>query len=112
MDYNGPTKHVLSLGGGETRPLTGVTADDIVAGWSDDGRSLFVHKRGTVPSRLERVDPATGRRELIRELAPPDRSGLLAAGDDVSLVNDARAYAYSYARNISRLVVVKGPPSR
>ncbi|OFW21430.1 MAG: hypothetical protein A3H97_20495 [Acidobacteria bacterium RIFCSPLOWO2_02_FULL_65_29] len=98
---------LLSVDAGATRPAPGVTPDDQVLGWSSDGRSLFVRSGSAVPARVERVDLATGRRTLIRELAPPDRAGLMTVGG-ISLVDDGRAYAYGYGKHVSRLFVVKG----
>ena len=100
-------KQILTLPDGTRRPAQGVTADDKVVAWSRDGQSLFVQKQATCPAQLERVDLATGRRTTIRELAPPDRSGLMNISlDDV--LNDGQSYAYTYTKRVSRLFVVKG----
>jgi serine/threonine protein kinase/Tol biopolymer transport system component len=105
------TNQILSLGDGSARPAPGVTADDQVLAWSRDGQSLFVQRQPAVPARLERVDLSTGRRTLFRELAPPDRAGLMAI-IDVDIVNDGQMYAYGYWKRVSRLFVVSGAVAR
>jgi hypothetical protein len=54
-----------------------------------------------------RLDVASGRRELIREVAPADRTGVLY-GVQASLTDDTRSYAYDFKRMTSQLFVVEG----
>jgi hypothetical protein len=89
-------------------PVSVSNADEI-AGWADDGQSVFVYGR-TIPSRLERVDIATGHRTLLRELGPPNRAGLLRLAG-VAVTRDARAYAYGYWRRVSKLFLTTRAPS-
>jgi hypothetical protein len=44
---------------------------------------------------------------MFKELAPPDRAGLIDMLG-VNIVNDGHAYAYGYLKRISRLFVVHG----
>jgi hypothetical protein len=84
-----------------------LTPDDQIIRWSVDGRSLYVFRPANVPFRLERLDLASGHRVLVREVAPADRAGVLN-GWGAALADDARFYAYSYARMTSQLFVVEG----
>jgi len=95
------------IGGGTARPVPGLTADDQVIRWSADGRFLYVSRSAEIPFRFERLDLASGRRDLIREVAPPDRTGVLS-GTGAALADDARWYAYGYSRMTSQLFVVEG----
>jgi hypothetical protein len=45
----------------------------------------------------------------VRELAPPDRAGVQRLAG-VSLIQDGRAYAYSYWKRFSTLYEVKNAP--
>ena len=54
--------------GGEPRPVSSLAPDDVVARWTADGRFLLAY-HVSVPARLERVDLATGRRELVHRLS-------------------------------------------
>jgi len=94
--------------GGAPRPAPGLTADDrsiAIVGWSEDGKAFFVHSGTGVPSRLERVDVITGRRTLLKEIGPADRTGLFML-DPVTVSRDGAQYAYRYWRRLSTLFVV------
>jgi hypothetical protein len=110
---DGRTLFVHSLSGGyvvgalgslETHPAKGLVEGDVPLAWSRDARAIFVQAGQLVPARVERVDITTGARTLARELGPPDRSGLSSITVD-QWIDDGRAYAYSYMRTLSRLVV-------
>lgn len=98
---------VQRAGGGAAQSVSGMGPDDQVIRWSVDGRSLYVFRPANVPFRLERLDLASGRRALVREFAPADRTGVLN-GWGGTLTDDTKSYAYSYARMMSRLFVVEG----
>jgi hypothetical protein len=71
------------------------------------GRSLFVVARTPPGVRVDRLDPATGRRTPWKTLMPADKAGLIDTGF-VLLSADARSYVYSYRRFISTLFLVDG----
>ena len=62
-----------------------------------------------IPSRLERVDLASGKRTPVRELGPPDRAGVIQLVG-VSVVADGRAYAYGYWKRFSKLFLATHAP--
>jgi serine/threonine protein kinase len=93
--------------GGTARPVPGLTPDDQVIRWNADGRSVYVFRPANVPFRFEQLDLASGRRELLREVAPADRTGVLK-GLGAALTEDNRAYAYRFLRMTSQLFVVEG----
>jgi predicted Ser/Thr protein kinase len=84
-----------------------LTADDQVIRWSADGHALYVLRPANVPFRIERLDLASGRRVLLHEVAPADRTGVLSSWG-AALTDDTNTYAYSYVRMTSRLFVVEG----
>ncbi len=94
-------------GAGTAQTVPGLGPDDQVIRWGVDGRSVYVFRPANVPFRLERLEIASGRRALVREFAPADKTGVLN-GWGVSLTDDAKAYAYGYDRMMSRLFVVEG----
>src|SRR5262249_57448444 len=75
--------------------------------WGQDGRSLYVRTRQDAAGRIFRVDPATGERELWKELLPPDPAGVTLV-DGIHLSADARSYSYTYSRRLLDLYVVDG----
>ena len=85
----------MTTRGGPPAAARGLGPDDLVAGWSKDGRAAFVTGAWPVPARLERVDLLTGARTLIKELAPPELAGVNNIWVS-SVMADGRVYAYSY----------------
>jgi hypothetical protein len=75
--------------------------------FGDDGRSLFVVAHQGTPTRLYRVDLATGRRALAHELMPPDPIGVTTFGA-AFVTPDGRAYAYDYRQVIGNLYLAEG----
>ena len=103
----GPSYFVQRTTGGTAQPVPGLTRDDEVIQWSSDGRSVYVFRRANVPFRFERLDLASGRRVLLREVAPADKAGVLPSSG-AALTDDAKSYAYGYRRMTSQLFVVEG----
>jgi hypothetical protein len=99
--------HIVSLATGQAVELRGSVAGDRPSHFSADGRSLFVFRRDEVPCKVWRVDLASGRRELFRELLPGDPAGVVAL-NEVQVLPDARGYVYSYFRLLSELFVAEG----
>jgi Tol biopolymer transport system component len=97
---------IQNVGNGTVQQVPEVKGDDIVIRWSGDGRSLYFFSPTTVPFRFERLDLATGHRELLREVAPGDRTGVLHSWG-AALSDDTRSYAYCYQRATSQLFVVE-----
>src|SRR5260370_36417665 len=65
---------IVAIDSGQTRPIAGLNDDDKLARWSADGRSLYLFQ-GKMPMKLYRLDLATGRRGLLKEIVPSDPSG-------------------------------------
>jgi hypothetical protein len=96
------------VAGGAAQPALGLTADDAppsVVGWSADGRAFFIHTGTDVPARIDRIDIKTGQRTLLKELGPPDLTGL-ATFDPLTVSRDGSQYAYRYRKVLSTLFVV------
>ncbi len=105
----GPDQHfyLYPIEGGEPTAIPGLVAGDIPSGWTRDGRSLFVRRRGEVPLRMMKLDVASGRKELWKELIPADPAGLSSISP-VWITPDEKFYAYSYIRSLADLYVVEG----
>jgi dipeptidyl aminopeptidase/acylaminoacyl peptidase len=99
--------YVYPIEGGEPTPIPGVTTDDWPAGWSADGRSIFVYRRREMPAKVDRLDVATGRRELWRELKPDDSAGIANLAPVIP-TPDGRSYVYGYFRTLSDLYLARG----
>jgi hypothetical protein len=71
------------------------------------GNSLYVFRRGDLPSTVMQLDLSTGRKERVLELMPPDPAGVVEIVS-VQMTPDAASYAYSYHRILSDLLLVEG----
>jgi Tol biopolymer transport system component len=100
------------IDGGEPRQIPGVEPASTASGyvpiqWSTDGRLLYVYRPYDVPVRIFRVDTVTGRKEVWKELALPDLTGVLWV-NPVLITPDGSSYAYSFRRELSDLYLVEG----
>ncbi|HYM09404.1 MAG TPA: protein kinase [Bryobacterales bacterium] len=93
--------------GGEPRPISGAGEDTIPIQWTPDGRALFIYTLGELPARIERLDLATGRRELVRQITPPDPAGIHLIGP-VAITPDGKSCVYTYRRILSDLFLIEG----
>ncbi len=95
------------IAGGEPQKFNAVIeANERVMTFFDGGKSLLV-RTATVPTRVTRIDIATGRRDPWKEIAPPDPAGVSSL-PSLKFSADGKAYAYSVGRLISDLYVVDG----
>jgi eukaryotic-like serine/threonine-protein kinase len=93
--------------GNAQRAVPGLTTNDEVIRWNLDARSLLVYRRAQVPARIERLDLSTGKRDLVREIAPPSKAGVLNIRY-IAFSEDERSYAYTFDRVLCRLASVRG----
>jgi len=96
-----------SIEGGPPRPVEGLRPSDRQVGWSRDSQAVYVQPGLQVPATVERVELATGRRSVVRQLAP-EGLGALAAIYVTDWIDDGRWYAYNYTSLPSTLFVVSG----
>ncbi len=78
--------------------------------WDDAGQALFTahqDKRGSSGWPIYRLDVATGRRKLWKEIEPADRTGIQQVLR-VHLTPDGRTFAYYMERTLSKLYLVEG----
>jgi eukaryotic-like serine/threonine-protein kinase len=95
------------VAGGDPVPFPVKLADDeLVMRFEADGKSVLVRTRA-VPVKVSRVFLDSGRRELVRQIAPPDPAGVLTIAG-IAFTPDCKSYAYSYSRLLSDLWVVDG----
>jgi serine/threonine protein kinase/Tol biopolymer transport system component len=94
------------LDGGEPLPFAGLAAGEKIIRWTSDGHQLFVRGAEDLPIRVYRLDPLSGRRELVKELMPADRAGLVRA-PKIIMAPDGKSYIYDLRRNLSTLFLAK-----
>jgi Tol biopolymer transport system component len=98
---------LLPTEGGEPRTVAHTKDLDFIR-WSADGKFIFGVVAGSIPAQTVRIEVATGKRENWKEMAPPDRSGLIGVGP-VFLTPDGKGYVYGYGRAAtSDLYLIEG----
>jgi serine/threonine protein kinase len=94
-------------GSGQATPLAGTLEGEIPLQWSSDGAALYVYRPTALPVQVFRIALATGGRELWKEFAPADPSGVYKIAS-ICMTRDATAYAYNAFRSLSDLYVAEG----
>ena len=97
---------VVPLDGSPPRPVPDSDVNELPVQWSDDSQSLFVFRPGEIPSRVFRVEVASGRRTLWAEISPPDPNATGIGG--LCLTRDGRTGVYAYAHAQAELYLVNG----
>ena len=95
------------MAGGAAKPLAGGERGDYPAGWSADGRSVYVYRRGENPVRVFQIDLVTGKRTLWKQIAPPDPAGITGIAP-VIVSGNGTSYVYGATRILSTLYFVEG----
>ena len=90
-----------------SRELPGSLPGDRPVRFSSDGRSLWVFRRGEVPTHVYRLEIDGGDRKLWKTLVPPDAAGVYSI-DEFKVTPSGHAYFYSYRRTLSELYEVRG----
>jgi eukaryotic-like serine/threonine-protein kinase len=91
---------------GALTPIAGMAPGEFAIRWTADGRFLYI-RGGDFPAKVWKLELATGRRELLREIAPSDLAGVTSIVS-VLMTPDAKTLVYAYRQNLSDLYVVSG----
>jgi hypothetical protein len=87
--------------------ILGLEPEDTLIRWSVDGRTLLVARTEELPMKVHRLDPATGRKELLKEITPADPSGTFWP-NEIKITPDGKWYVYKLQRFLSDLYLVEG----
>jgi DNA-binding winged helix-turn-helix (wHTH) protein/Tol biopolymer transport system component len=90
----------------QAQPFPKLLPDETAVGWSANGDSVFTATDSEGPVRIRRVHLSSGSRDLVREIAVPDRAGLM--GVAVHMTPDGASYCYSSQHNLNDLFLVEG----
>jgi hypothetical protein len=104
---------IWPLDGGKPAPLPGVHRDERPLQWSADGRYLYLKGPEEAVIRIHRFDLVTGRRELVRELAPRDPTGVIGLANgrsELAMSQDGTGYVYTYWTALRYLFLAEGLP--
>ena len=97
--------HLYPADGGEPRQLESSRPDDYPAGWTADGKGVYVSRQG-IPCVVDLIDVASGRRTRFRELGGADPAGVTAFGPG-RLTPDGRTALIGQQRVLSTLYRIR-----
>jgi hypothetical protein len=103
-DQNG---YVYPVDGGQPRPIPGFPVGDTPVAWAADGRSLYIYRSGELPAQVQRLDLASGQKQLWKQLMPADDAGVTDIGP-ILITPDTKTYVYEYGRTLSDMYLVDG----
>jgi hypothetical protein len=78
--------------------LKGAEKGELPVGWSEDGQQVYVARSDYLPARVYGIERVTGRRVLLREIAPPDAAGIIPDISSVYATPKGDTFLYSYFR--------------
>jgi Tol biopolymer transport system component len=108
IDLNDRKIRIVPLEGGSSRLAPGAEPDELPAGWTADGRSLYVYRPETEPpTKVYLLDVASGQRKLWKEIMPADPAGTYGI-DGLAVNPDGKSYVYTLGRILSDLYLVEG----
>lgn len=97
---------IYPIVGGEPVSLRGVKDGEALAGWTDNGLSVFAYDLMQVPSTLYKVDPANGARVEFGRIGPADTAGVL--GIEIHVTPDGQKTAFWVVENFRVLTLAEG----
>ncbi len=104
----GPTGPVLyPAEGGAPRLIPHLDPKFNPVRWSNDGSALFGYYPGELPSKVYKIEIASGKQTVIRELKPGAPAGVVMVAP-VMVSGDGTRFAYSYNQTLSVLYLVTG----
>lgn len=92
--------------GGEPLPIPGLADGEYPLAFTPDDRFVFVTRGTSAPWRIDRIERATGNRELWKEISASQNAGVRLSG--VAMSSDGQAFVHSYSRLLSNLFIVEG----
>jgi len=98
--------HLYPTAGGAPTDLQASQPDDYPAGWTADGKGLYVSRQG-LPCTVDLIDIASGRRTHVRDLAGPDPAGVTSFGP-ARATPDGQTMTIGMNRILSILYRIKG----
>jgi eukaryotic-like serine/threonine-protein kinase len=93
--------------GGDPKLVNGMEPGDIPINWTQDGRSIYLYRSGEVPAKVYRVELATGKKTVWKEIAPLDPTGVSTIGP-ILITPDGKTYVYGFHRTLGDLYLVDG----
>jgi serine/threonine protein kinase len=105
----GPSSEVAiyAVAGGEPRRIPDLEAGFQPVQWSNDGKSLYGYRVGELPSKIYKIEIATGKQTTVHELHPGVPAGVVNIAP-ILVSSDGTKFAYSFNQTLSVLYVISG----
>ena len=102
----GSGRALYPVDGGAPKLIHGVLPGERIVGLASDHIGYVQDPPRQLPQRVYRVDLETGRRELLKTLAPADMAGVESLSR-IRITPNGKCYAYNYDRRLFDLYIVK-----
>lgn len=89
---------IYPVDGSEPERLRGAEKGEVPIGWSANGQEVYVGRSAYLPVKIYRIDRASGRRSLLRELMPGEPAGVIPDVSSAFATPDGATLVYSYFR--------------
>ena len=99
--------YLFSTSGGDPRVVKGLDPGDIPINFSQDGRTIYLYRTGEVPAKVYRLDLASGKKTVWKQIAPLDPTGVSTIGP-ILMTPDGTTYVYGFHRTLGDLYLVEG----
>src|SRR5271169_6171121 len=99
--------YLYPTAGGDPKVVNGMDPGDIPINFSADGHSVFLYRTGEVPGKVYRVELASGKKSVWKEIAPLDPTGVSTIGP-ILMTPDGKTYVYGFHRTVGDLYLVEG----
>jgi eukaryotic-like serine/threonine-protein kinase len=104
---NNPAIALYPIAGGPPRLIPNLNENFNPVQWNKDGSALYGIHSNEIPSKIYRVEIATGKETFIQELPLPVPAGVVVAAP-VEVSRDGTHFAYSYNQTLSVLYLISG----
>ena len=84
-----------------------IAPGELPSGWTSDGKFLYISQTRQRPMTISRIELASGRRRLWKQLPPPPDNSAMKS-EAVVISPDGQNYAYTYSHHLSDLYLVNG----
>ena len=98
---------IYALDGGAPRPIDKLGATFNPVQWSNNGSLLYGYHLGEFPSKIYKVEIATGKETMLQQLRPGTPAGVVMVAPIV-VSRDGAHFAYSYNQTLSDLCLISG----
>jgi serine/threonine protein kinase/DNA-binding beta-propeller fold protein YncE len=104
---NGTVALYPTAEGGTPRSIPNLEPGFFPVQWSEDNSSVYGYISGHIPTKVYKVNLATGKKTLLQELLPETTAGAVTI-TSVCITPDGSRFAYSYYQVLSNLYIISG----